>query len=117
LMTISIQFSFSQIPKGTIMAGGYLSIYGTESRYFVDSLTYKNKSINFQFRPQVGIFFEDNWVVGISPIFGVNNESNNQYKGYIISRYQFGVDGFIKKYYQINDKFYFNLGASIQGRV
>lgn len=103
--------AFGQLEKGSVLLGGRLGFGSSFSESKSGSAYHESKATNFNFSPDAGYFFGDNWVVGLSiPLAWNNNTSSSvSFDGaegptreYKSSSY--GVAPFVRRYFPFGDK-------------
>jgi hypothetical protein len=123
LLTI---FANAQLEKGDRYFGGFLNLTENKSAS-VNGISNKSNSnkTQFSFSPSIGYFIRPNMVVGglLSINFSKNYSENlyeNQGTGWSLNTYTqrartFGIGGFVRRYYNINQRLKFFVTGSLQG--
>ncbi|MBN7810026.1 outer membrane beta-barrel protein [Algoriphagus sp. H41] len=66
MMLLLSYTAFAQLEKGTILLGGGVGFGSSSSSSEAGAFYAEMKNSNFNFSPDAGFFFKDNWVIGIS---------------------------------------------------
>lgn len=71
--------AFGQLEKGTFLLGGGVGFGSSNSSSNNGDFYSETKNSNFNFSPDAGYFFKDNWVLGISLPFAWSNTTSSSF--------------------------------------
>mgnify|MGYP005748026997 CR=1 FL=1 len=103
--------AFGQLEKGNVLLGGSLSYSASKTNAEMNPFQSEKKNSQFDFSPDLGIFLDDTWVLGISlPFrwstttsqFNTGSSGNSGINESKIS--SMGIAPFVRKYYPIGEK-------------
>lgn len=106
--------AFGQLEKGTFLLGGGVGFSSSTSTSELTNFTSESQNSSFTFSPDVGYFFKDNWVVGLSlPLQWFDTEINAVYASgqddiqSESTSSSYGVAPFVRKYFPFSEKMAF----------
>ncbi|GAB3227972.1 hypothetical protein GCM10027454_27350 [Algoriphagus aestuariicola] len=103
--------AFAQLEKGTILLGGGVGFGSSSSSSEAGAFYAETKNSNFNFSPDAGFFFKDNWLLGISLPLSWNNSTTSSLSSSGASELSseskyssWGVAPFVRGYFPFGEK-------------